>query len=81
MPFETNPPLVVNTDTPLALSVSTEFFKSICRRHPKEFKRCRTVELSELAESRSLDIFWKFSGETTFKYLFRFFAPKRFNHN
>jgi hypothetical protein len=65
MPSETNPPLVINTDTPLALSVSTEFFKSIRRRHPKKFKRCRTMKLREFAESRSLDILWKFGGERT----------------
>jgi len=39
MPIETNPPLIVNADTPLALSVSAEFFKAIRRRHPKKFKR------------------------------------------
>lgn len=48
---ETNPPLVVNAETPCARSVSSQRFQSIAGRHTQFFDVCDLVQLQQLAAS------------------------------
>jgi len=48
---ETNPPLVVNAETPCARLVSSQRFQLIAGRHTQFFGVCYLVQLQQLAAS------------------------------
>jgi hypothetical protein len=50
LPQKADAPLVTDADAPLALSVSGELLKSVCRRHAEEFKSRGTMELGQFAK-------------------------------
>jgi len=72
LPLKTNPPLIIYPDAPLARSVSTEFFKSIRRRHAKKFKGCSTMNLCQFTKRGTLNVFGKLGGKITLENFFLF---------
>ena len=54
-PAEAQAELVVDSDTVLTGSISSQFFKSITRRHAQIVQDARDLELSEFAQRHTLD--------------------------
>lgn len=54
LPFEANPPLIVDADTVLAFANTPELFQSIPRRHPQVRDLVGGVEHQELTERTPL---------------------------
>ena len=53
-PFETNPPLVVNSDAVLALAVPSQCLKAISRKGGEISKRCSRLHTIKLQTCRPL---------------------------
>jgi hypothetical protein len=49
-PFKTNPPLIVDPDTPLPPSIATEFFEAVSGRLGELFDPVNAFNLPELAK-------------------------------
>jgi len=79
-PSKTNPPLVVDTNAPLAATVASKLLQKIRRRNAKEIERSRTMELSQFPQGNALDIGGPFSGKAPGENFFRFVACERLNH-
>ena len=62
-PDEANPPLVVDTDTPLPFAIPGEFFQAIGRRDAKVVKSAGVVQHSQLAAGNCLNLVWQLPGE------------------
>ena len=56
-PHETYPPLIVNTDAVLSLSVVLQRLKTIPRRHSQAVQLCCGVQLKKLSTRNPLDVF------------------------
>jgi hypothetical protein len=80
IPFEADPPPVIDPQTVLPLSFPVQGFKPISRWHSKVTQRLRTIEHSQFSESRPVDIPGKSPREQTPEYPLRFPAPERSNH-
>src|SRR6185312_5860831 len=58
-PHEADPPLIVDSDTVLADSISSQHLKPISRWHTKVVHIERRVEQAQFAQSHGLDIRWQ----------------------
>jgi len=56
-PDEADAPLLIDADTVLSLPVVFQRFKSIAGRYFQIVKNCRPIQLCELTEGRTLDIY------------------------
>ena len=56
IPDETNAPLIVDSNTVLALSASLESFESVARWYAKVVQDNRPLKMPQLSERRPLDI-------------------------
>ena len=81
LPFETDPPLIVNTDAMLTFSIPRQNFKSISRRNSKVLG-CRTpIQHPELSKCSLLNIVRQLLGKLPMKYLISFTTLEALNHN
>jgi len=55
MPFETNPPLIIDTDAALAFARRRQLFQAIGWRNTQIIQRLRVIQHPQLAEGNSLD--------------------------
>ena len=55
-PSEAHPPLVIDSNTVLPLSIAAKFLQSIARRHPQFLERFRRVDGDELTEHDAPEI-------------------------
>jgi hypothetical protein len=58
-PYETEAPLIVDSDTPLTFAVALELLEMIRRRYEKVVQRHRGIEHEQLSERDSLDVRWQ----------------------
>ncbi len=55
-PGETNPPLVIDANAPLARPVAPQAFEPVAWRHPEIAERTRRMQQAQLAQGNALDI-------------------------
>ena len=55
-PDKTQPPLIVDANAVLAFAITSQRFKTIARRHALARKRCRAIQLLQLARRHAGDI-------------------------
>jgi hypothetical protein len=55
-PYETDSPLIVDTDAVLSRPISSQGFQAIARGHPKILQTQRHCQLSELAQRCPLNV-------------------------
>ena len=79
-PCETYPPLVVDPDTVLALSVAFKQFQAVTWCRLQKLKRRSSINSSKLPVGCLLNIMGQLSGKLAIKYLLSFFAPETFYH-
>ena len=80
-PDEADSPLIVDANGMLPFAVSFEGFESIARRNREMFEFGDCVELSEISQSYTLNIWWKAAGFPFVKKCFGVFAGERSDHN
>lgn len=80
LPHETDPPLVIDPDAMLPLSVTSQCLESIAWRHPQVLKQRRSVQLSQFPEGYSLDVRRNRLGPLTSEELLGFRVPEALNH-
>jgi hypothetical protein len=56
VPSEAHPPLVIDSNTVLPLSIAAKFLQPIARRHPQLVERFRRVDGDELTEHDAPEI-------------------------
>jgi hypothetical protein len=78
-PTKTNSELVIDTNTPLALSVAAECLKAISRWHTHIIQVLRQIELNQFAQSWAFDA-CPFSYMPQPKERFGISGPERFDH-
>jgi hypothetical protein len=81
MPFETNAPLVVNTDSVLAGPLSAQFFQPIGGWYAQVIEVEGPVQHSEFSKSGFLYIFRKLFGSFSVEDVFRLSVFKRPYHD
>ena len=79
-PDETDTPLFVDTNAMLALSVTTQLFKTVGRWNAEIIQRFRIMKHNQLAFRQALNVKRKFFGKTAGKYFLRLLAGKGFDH-
>jgi hypothetical protein len=79
-PFETDAPLIIDTNAPLPFSLSPQGLKPIGRRQTKILKLNRRIHCVKPHEGPLLDFARKLPRELTVKYSLSFPAMKRFDH-
>lgn len=65
LPPETDSPLVVHSDTPLALPITVQFFELITRRNSQVLESFGCVQEFQFSLHPALKIAWKSSGAFT----------------
>ena len=81
VPFETNPPLIIDPNTVLILAISMKPFKPIRRRYQQIVKRDCAIQHSQFTERDGLKIVRQLARKNAVKYFFRFFILKGSNHD
>jgi hypothetical protein len=80
IPAETDPPLVVDPNTPLAIAVAGKLFQPVTGGNPQEIKRGGTVELPQLTLGYALEILRQLGRKPAVKQFFGLFAGERSDH-
>jgi hypothetical protein len=65
VPYETDPPLIVDADRMLPSSVGPECLESIARRDTKIVEHSRLVQQTKLAQGDILDVRWEFTASSS----------------
>ena len=79
-PFETDSPLVINSDAVLPHAVAAQLLESICRRDSQVIEVDGIVEHAQFPQSHLLNIRWKFSRPLALINLLGFSIFEGFNH-
>lgn len=79
-PHETDAPLVIDTNTVLACSITCKFLQAICRRHFQILQTDRAIQHAKLTQSHLLNVAWKLSRRLASKYFLSFFVTKTPDH-
>lgn len=58
LPFETDAPLIVNSDAVLSFAIAAKFFKSVCRWNTQVLQIDCIVDHAQFSQSNLLD-FWR----------------------
>lgn len=76
MPYETDSPLVIDPDTPLAGSIAGKFFQAVVGRYPQVVDPLGIVEHTKLAPTDSLYLYGKSPGKVAVPYCAGFVIGK-----
>ena len=79
-PFETNPPLVVDSDTVLSFSVALQFFEAIRRRDSQVVNVDRIIDHPQFAQRHLLNVGWQFARSLASIDLLCFGISEGFDH-
>lgn len=79
-PFETDPPLIVDRDAPLAFAVTRQRMKPVPRRDPEVFEADGRMEDEKPALGRAQDVGREPPGELSFPYPLGLLVPERHDH-
>ena len=63
VPDKTYPPLIIDPDTPLPLTITRQFFKTVLRGHEEVINRAGIVEHPQFTPCNQLYVLWKSSGK------------------
>ena len=80
MPSKTNPPLLVDSNTKLALSVAGQLFETIGGRTSKIIHCTSTTYHPQLSEGNQLNFFRQFLGKFPIENFLSLFTSKIFYH-
>ncbi len=81
LPYETNPPLIIDSYTILSLSFALQSLKAVCRWYAQILKRNGSMKHPKFSVSDILYISRQFSRTIPGKYLLGFFALEGAYHN
>lgn len=79
-PYETDTPLVIDPDTVLSLSFTSQCLKAIGRWDSKIFQSLGVVQHSKFSAGNGLDIAWQFPGHGPFPDLLGFLVLELEDH-
>ncbi len=79
-PFETDSPLVINSDAMLSCTITAKFFKSIRRWNSQVVEVNGVVDHTQLSQSCLLNIGWKLPRTLALINLFCFSILEGFDH-
>jgi hypothetical protein len=63
VPFETDPPLIIDSDTPLTGPIARQLFQAIADWYPQVSKIARSVQLLKLHQCPTLNAAWELPRE------------------
>jgi hypothetical protein len=80
-PGKADPPLVIDSDAPLAFSIPAKFLQAVPPRDPQERQGRGAVNQGQFAQGHPQYVPGQARNKCALKELFRFFAAKKLNHD